>query len=366
MRKAERVLWNHDMGPPDVTYPERSFRGVDDIPLYPGRVLASTYPGDIVQMHPDLKPELPHILRHYEAVGLQTATDIIWNYDPRQLAEHDGPISISFFHRLFDTVRPNAFWYSVADRMNSKNNFIHLAKQLGTPIPETYCYRDKGSLDLRHLPIPFPFVLKTDRDASGAGVWVCQDWQKFLTAYAEIGTAEPFQIQQCVESDTWLNVMYHARNGSLERVVVTQQILKGTVHNGNRFPARVEPFEATDAMARWMAEQGMEDYFAFDLVVTSDEQALVVECNPRWNGATYMYVVADRLGATTWCSKNFKTRHHSIADIELGDLAFNRTSGKGAVIVNWGPVLGGKIGCLLVGDPATQEALTRDLETLLS
>jgi hypothetical protein len=116
-------------------------------------------------------------------------------------------------------------------------------------------------------------------------------------------------------------------------------------------------------MAQWMHEQGMRGVFAFDVAVVGDEdpEFLAIECNPRYNGASYPTAVAHKLGVEQWLAKAYQTRHRSLADLDLSGIEFDPATGTGVVLVNWGPILVGKLLVMFVGDEAVQQALEREL-----
>jgi hypothetical protein len=90
-----------------------------------------------------------------------------------------------------------------------------------------------------------------------------------------------------------------------------------------------------------------------------------IECNPRFNGASYPTIIAQKLDIPEWTAKTFSTRYRTLADIDLHGLEFNKRSGEGAIIVNWGTVLEGKLVILLAGDTNYQQALEAELRAIL-
>jgi len=158
-------------------------------------------------------------------------------------------------------------------------------------------------------------------------------------------------------------------NGNgLSRFVATEQVLEGPAHQGNRYPARAEPWDCVEPMARWLYEQGMQGVFAFDVaVIEKDDRAdyLAIECNPRFNGASYPTAVAKKLGIGHWLARSFKTERRTLADIDLAGLEYDPATGRGIVLVNWGPVLVGKLLILLAGPPEAQDRLARELHARL-
>jgi hypothetical protein len=47
--------------------------------LYSGRVLGMTEPGDLIQLHPDLKSQWQAIIAHYDRMGLNYSQNPIWD-----------------------------------------------------------------------------------------------------------------------------------------------------------------------------------------------------------------------------------------------------------------------------------------------
>jgi hypothetical protein len=121
-------------------------------------------------------------------------------------------------------------------------------------------------------------------------------------------------------------------------------------------------------MAEWLVEQGMRGVFAFDVAVIDTDreiQHLAIECNPRWNGASYPTMIARKLGIEHWLARTFPTQHRMIADIDLSEIEYDPSRGEGVILVNWGPVLVGKLLVLLAGDLERQQALALALSQRL-
>lgn len=89
----------------------------------------------------------------------------------------------------------------------------------------------------------------------------------------------------------------------------------------------------------------------------------VIECNPRFNGASYPTIIARKLKIPEWTAKSFSTRHRKLADFDIRDVEFNTSTGEGAVIVNWGTVLEGRLMILMAGSGEYQAALEDELKS---
>ncbi|MGB5832882.1 MAG: ATP-grasp domain-containing protein [Thiohalocapsa sp.] len=338
--------------------------------LYSGRALGMTEPGDIIQLHPDLKPQWPFISAHYDRVGLSFTDQVIWNVEHRALVEYQyRTLSVFFFGAQEQAARPNRPWYWMVECINSKNNFVALAQELGVPTPKTQCYGDVAEIDETEIRrLRFPCYLKAAVSVSGVGIYRCADRTALCAALAHFGKGIPVQIQTEVPSDCFLNLQYKVHGNRLSRFLATEQVLEGTAHQGNRYPARAEPWDCVEPMALWLYEQGMQGVFAFDVaVVEKDGRAdyLAIECNPRFNGASYPTAIAKKLGIGQWLARSFKTEHRNLAEIDLAGLEYDPATGRGIILVNWGPVLVGKLLILLAGPPQAQEHLARELHARL-
>lgn len=108
----------------------------------------------------------------------------------------------------------------------------------------------------------------------------------------------------------------------------------------------------------------MKGIFAFDLAVVETPGGIrfpAIECNPRFNGASYPTVIAQKLDIPEWSAVTLKTKHRKLSDLSIRDLEFDMKTGEGLVLVNWGTVLKGKLVLLLAGSPDYQEALRNEL-----
>ena len=112
----------------------------------------------------------------------------------------------------------------------------------------------------------------------------------------------------------------------------------------------------------------MKGIFAFDVAVVQTEQGLrfpAIECNPRFNGASYPTLIAQKLNIPEWSAITVSTDYRNLADIDLSDIEFDIKTGQGAIIVNWGTILEGKLVILLAGSPTYQQALAVEIATRL-
>jgi len=338
--------------------------------LYSGRALGFSNPGDIIQLHPDLEPLWDDIAAHYRRIGLTHAGDVIWHVNRASLGEHIGyQPSVFYFGPNECLYWGDSQWLETVEYINSKNHFMRLAAELGVDVPLTRCFDRVADIgpDIAAETV-YPCYLKAAVSVSGVGIYRCQNVQELLAAVQRFDPATPVQIQEEVVTDTFLNLQYEVVGRDLIRLQSSQQILDGTVHQGNRAPADHEPWDVVEPMAQWLKHQGMKGVFAFDVAVVQGAEGLrfpAIECNPRFNGASYPTAIAHKLGISEWTATTFDTRHRDLASIDLSDLEYDPATGEGAIVVNWGTVLVGKLVILMAGSRAYREALQLELQAVL-
>jgi len=338
--------------------------------LYSGRALGITEPDDVLQLHPALRPEWPTINAHYKKIGLRTTKNIIWNIDfnvAEQYSTYEP--SVFFFGEEQQKFCRNDNWYRVVDYINSKNNFMTLAEELKMNTPKTIRFNSVDAITKNEIEnFSYPCYLKAAISVSGVGIYRCEDKDELRDAITKFTPDVPVQVQEEVNTTIFLNMQYRVHNFRLERLATTEQILKGFVHQGNISPACCEPWEAVDLMAEWLFSHGIKGVFAFDVAVleyNGETRYQPIECNPRFNGATYPTLIAEKLGATNWLARMFTTSKRHLSDIDLSGIEYNSASDSGVIIVNWGPILVGKLLFMLVGTPEIQIKLLRELEKRL-
>jgi hypothetical protein len=340
--------------------------GVTGNQLYSGRALGISEPWDIVQLHPDLEPLWPAIHAHYQRIGLQHSQDVIWHVHREELGSRIGfQPSVFFFGPEECRFWGDNTWMETVDYINSKNNFVALAEHLHVDIPQTRCFDKVEDISEGDLAdVAFPCYAKAAVSVSGVGIYRCEDHDALQEALTRFAPGTPVQIQEEVIADAFLNLQYQVIGNELVRLTASEQILDGFVHQGNQVPARHEPWESVEPMARWLQDHGIKGIFAFDVAVVQTPSGLrfpAIECNPRFNGASYPTLVAHKLGVRAWRAVAFQTRHRSLEAIDLSDIEFNPKTGVGVVLVNWGPVLEGKLLVLLAGNHAQQDQLQQQM-----
>ncbi|MET0116847.1 MAG: ATP-grasp domain-containing protein [Sedimenticola sp.] len=358
-----RRLYNHDImhcTAEEVTGNE----------FYSARALGMTQGEDIIQLSPHLKPEWRAICAHYERVGLNHTQRVVWNTNLQQISLHPNfQPSVFFFGQDEYRAHRDKSWSDVVEITNSKNSFMVLANELGVPVPETICFERVDEITaIEAESFTYPCYLKAAISVSGVGIYRCEHMKSLLHAVKSFDPSTPVQVQEEVRTDCFLNMQYEVKENTYRRLLTSEQILEGTAHQGNVYPARHEPWEVVEPMAKWMAEQGFKDVFAFDVAVVekdNETRYVAIECNPRFNGASYPTAIAMKLDIPEWESRYFKTWHTSLSGIDLKGLEYDATTGEGVVIVNWGPILVGKLMIMLAGPEPVRQRLKVELNKRL-
>ena len=356
---AGRYIVNHDIM-------HCTADGVAGNDLYSGRALGLSEPDDFIQLHPELKPLWKHISSHYRRIGLKHSESVIWDLSLEQLAVHEGyKPSVFYFGPAECKAWNDPEWLEAVEFINSKNNFMALADELGIDVPQTQCFASVDQItEMDIISFNMPCYLKAAVSVSGVGIYRCANREELRDAMQEFKSDVPVQLQEEIKTEVFLNMQYRVVGDRLVRLAVSEQILDGCAHQGNRFPSSHEPWESIEPMALWLKERGMKGIFAFDLAVIVTPEGVrytAVECNPRFNGASYPTVIAQKLDIPEWSAMTFKTRYRKLSDLDIKDLEFDMKTGEGLVIVNWGTILQGKLVLLLAGSPDYQDALANEL-----
>jgi len=335
--------------------------------LYSGRALGLTEPDDYIQLNPQLKPLWRDITRHYRRIGLSHSENVIWDVDICELGLHKGfTPSVFYFGPQEARVWKDSAWVETVEYINSKNNFMALAEKLGIDVPQTRCYNSINEIsELEIVSLNMPCYLKAAISVSGVGIYRCANREELRDAINKFDTNVPVQVQEEINTGVFLNMQYRVTGNRLLRLAASEQILDGCAHQGNRFPSNYEPWDAIEPMAQWLRDRGMKGIFAFDVAVVDTPDGLrfpAIECNPRFNGASYPTIIAQKLDIPEWTARSFTTRHRKLSDIDLSGIEYDMKTGEGVVIVNWGTLLEGKLVLLLAGSAEYQDALFNELK----
>jgi hypothetical protein len=326
-------------------------------PAYSARAFCLTRPGDTIQIDPELEPLWPDIRDHYRRVGLNVTDNVIWDLSLDRIAEFsDSECSVFHFSDEIHALRPDEAWLSVVKLTNSKNDFIDLAARLGAPTPLTRCFSGFDELAASDLDdMPYPWFFKPAVSISGYGIQRCEDRQAVLEIARKLPADIPVQLQEEVPADRFLNLQYHVVGGRLTREVASEQIMSNFEHIGNRCPVDDPPWSICDPIAIWMHNNGMKGVFAFDVAVQDQDGSpryWILECNPRFNGATYPAIIANRLGIPQWSHQSLRVEKRRKWLEDLKNYEYDPSRKSGAILVNWGGMYFFQPSLMLVGSAA--------------
>lgn len=359
---ADKYIFNHDIV-------NCTAKGIVGNYLYSGKSLGISEPWDLIQIHRDLEPLWQDIIHHYRNIGLSHSENVIWDVSRRHLGGYiNYQPSVFYFGPNECKYWGDHYWLNTVEYINSKNNFIALAEELNIDVPKTLCFGSIREINVECIPEDiYPCYIKAAISVSGIGIYRCENETELAVALGKFYDV-PVQIQEEIKTDTFLNLQYKVTGKEVIRFASSEQILDGFAHKGNRFPANHEPWDAVDIMAEWLKDHGMKGIFAFDIGVVKTDHGLrfpVIECNPRFNWASYPTIIAQKLGIPEWSAMTFNTRYKSLSSIDLSEIEYNYKTGEGAIIVNWGTILLGKLEIMLVGTKPYQEALEIELKARL-
>jgi hypothetical protein len=278
-------------------------------------------------------------------------------------------MSVFMFDELVHQVRPDPEWLVAVKAFNSKNQFVRLCNELEVPIPPTQTFEKLPESD---PSVQFPCFVKADVSATGMAVYEARNQSELKEMILRLGGAA-FQIQEKISGErvVFLNVQYDGcDNGYAHRGEVTEQVLDGFSHVGNKCPTEFVPWAVTDPIAEKAVKMGLKGPFAFDVAAVTNGNDpptyVVIECNPRWNAATYPTRIADKLKATSWQGRYFRPATiRKLEDIRLGHLEYDSRRKTGVVLVNWGMIAAGKVGVMLVGSNDDQDEMVAELASIM-
>ena len=246
---------------------------------------------------------------------------------------------------------------------------MSLADELGIDVPKTLCFDSVTQIDEAAIAgVSYPCYLKAAISVAGVGIYRCDSKPALMSNLHNFTDNTAVQIQEEIKTDLFLNLQYQVVGKKLFRVAASEQILDGFAHQGNRVPARYEPWRSVDGMAIWLKDHGIKGIFAFDVAVTHTEDGVrfpAIECNPRFNGATYPTLIAKKLGISAWKAVTYATEFRTLKDIDLNGIEYNKDTGEGVILVNWGTILEGKLVVLIAGSGTTQNDLELELAARL-
>jgi len=361
-QNSHRTIYNHDI----INW---SSDGVKENHLCSGRALGLSEPGDIIQLHPELESEWGSINHHYHRIGLPFTESVIWNTDYEILTNYPRyDPSVCYLGRdIYDDYGHSTF-FQIVNYINSKNNFVRVAQDLELPILQTFCYEDKTQITDTSI-FPYPCYLKSSHSDSETDVYRCKDQMELFLALTNFSDNIPLQIQEDVNSVTYLTIDYRVNIKKAEHFAITEYSLDDFQHKKISFPSLYSCWEITDKLAEYLYFRGMKGVFGFNVAVVNKNSNLeykLIDCMPRFSHASYSTWIAKKLGAQCWVAEDVLTNLKSLSKLDLKGIEYNSKSSSGIVLINWGTILMGKLSVLFVGSPQHQVNLKKELMNRIS
>ncbi len=356
---ANRYIYNHD-----ITNDTAS--GIVASHLDSGRALCLTEPWDKIQLHESLRPLWNDITAHYERIGLSFTRDVKWYLNLKELGAHIGYQPSVFCYGPNECQYWGDYsWLNIVEYIKSRNNFMELANELNIDVPKTICLESADRFDtVNRNEITYPCYVKAAVPVSGHGIYRCENEAELQTNIKKFDKNVPVQIQEQILAETFLILQYQVIGTKAVRLAASEKLPGEFAQHAIRFPASYEPWNKVDLMAHWLVAHGMKGIFSFDVAVQQTNKGLrflAIECIPSYNDASYPVVIAKKLNIPQWTTITFSTRHSTLEQIDLCDIEYDKQTGEGAVIINWGTVIEGKLTILLAGSDEYREVLALEL-----
>ncbi len=323
------------------------------------KAFACAEPSDIVQLDPRLRDQQPYLQEGLESAGIETTENIIWDVSADVLREFDDhDLSVYRFCAAINAARPNPKRLKATVDANNKNTFVMHCQENNHPTPHNYLVSRGRPAYI--VQVNFPSYVKAANSSSGVSIYRVKTQDELDVFTQQVG--EEYQIQEEVHDYlSFLNVQYQARAGAVGHLATSEQILNGFSHAGNRHPADYNPQYLTDRLAKELADQGLEDVFAFDVAVAPTGFS-IIECNARWNGATYPTKVANKLGIEQWTACTLDTNLDHPKELDLGEIIYNKKQRFGALVISFAfKSASHKVSLLLAGSPEEQDELRTEV-----
>ncbi len=356
-----KYIYNHDI----MDY---TAENVVENKYHSAQALGITESWDRIQLHPDLKPLWNGIRNHYKRIKLTHSSQVIWELDRKHLGIQKGyEPSVCFYGQNEHLYWGDKQWFSVVNSIILKNKFYTLAKELDVLVPKTQCYDSVIDININALNhINFPCFFKSV--VSSEYIYRCEVKSDLILAMQKIPNNIPVQIQEEVKAERFITLQYRITETDVIRLIAAENIQDGLIYKRGCVPASHEPWRMVDTLAYLLKEMGMQGIICFNMAVVQTKHGLrfpLIKCTPRYKDITYSSLIAQKLNIPQWCTVTLATRFRSIEEIDIKDIEYNCNTGEGAIIVNWGSIIHGKLTYMLSGETEYQEILANELKARL-
>lgn len=316
---------------------------------YALRFLSVARRGDVLRIHTSLQDIITSAIEHHERAGVETVLpeDIIWSdvFADQFNSKYQGRSALFFmFDQEAHEVRPDQERLKATLNLENKADFTERWLPSGMLPPSSVVRRTA-----RANPLQIwsdigcrPGIMKAAWTASG-------------NLNVEFNSQE--QLAKLVSSPEWQEVDYVVQQkvGSVDVSVnalidmlgpqtlfATRQIMKDKCHEGNLQDERLVDLchEKIKGMIRSAWESGVRDFIGFDLRYDPDTGRMwVIECNARFTGPIYGWLLAKRLGMPWFGVKNLKgLSFQKLDNVVSPQFQFRAGRERGVIIHNPGPL----------------------------
>lgn len=323
---------------------------------------------DVMLLHPDLSPLLYDIKQHYHRIGLKPSENINCSKSQEQPLNNRIYESSVYTYASPNTKSKLDKAPSVIDYLHSKNNFIYLATALGCDIPRTECYSSIRDVKLAQVrDINLPCYIKSD--TPGGGSFRCESIVELIQNMEYFSDTTPIQIQSALETDRLINLQFLLKDNEVIKLSSSTQLLTYSYFQEDMAPVEYEPWKKVEVMAEWLKNKGVRGIISFKLAKVETEKGIsypIIKCTTRYRNYVYSALVARKLNISQWGNITINTRFTDLSDLDIKNIEYNKKSGEGVIIINWGGLLTGRITLLLSGSEKYRKHIASNLIKKLS
>jgi hypothetical protein len=368
-----QVISNHDVTQPGTIGEKAGGRGIATerelaITLglfsYTMRVVSVAERG-IIQLPSVLCEAYDWVDREHNETGLKHRYDEVIFEDDFSLANvpelAKARMSVFFFGDGANGVRPDQIRLEATRRFNDKTYVTRLAWKLGVATPFTINYQSVNQVDISRCP--YLGAIKIGESVSGLGFIRYFGRDDLSKKLCLIPQNVNFQIQEFMPGADFLSFQWFVDDwGFAWPVTGTCNFIEGEANHQGNWGGYMIPHEALENFTRPMVmeavRQGVKGWMSFDVALYNGNFYLI-ECNPRFSGAAYIFIpVVRALGYKKalnyfWAGKTYAVSKKRISQIDLGSKKYNPKKEEGWLVTNAGPagVGGCKMGLVYIGSP---------------
>ncbi|RVU20485.1 hypothetical protein EOT10_27870 [Streptomyces antnestii] len=280
--------------------------------------------------------------------------------------------------------------------LNRKSHFRQLATGAGLPVPNGCITNNLRTLTRaveRLLPETGSVIIKGDNAAGGKGnialtqhsideafEGVRETRKIDITNVAEVAASvwDELKDQQVLVVESYHKARsifyfeFHISDSREVRFIASGSARlepnpsdqKELVWVGLDIPADLPPFSFGSAVteaakfAHLAADLGYQGYINIDAILTDSGELLFNESNARWGGGTILHAISERLVGTRYSDTHNVSSLRDVPPVPLPEalallaeqeIAFDKSQGRGVIILACDPRLANMMECLIIG-----------------